>query len=383
VTECNLIQEVGRAGVRRTISLLAALVLVAPACQDQQPAKQALDFPHGLAHAAEVTAARGGGAQAVERPLSVAERALLRGYYAALQSPGVRKVTLENLLLQIRRNPPVAFVDGYWATPIDLSALFQLPAVRGALETALPGGPAREEPSQLLADPNRLKQLTAFAFTANPLKSQVGLPDVGKFDRVKTSEMAAIGVFIAPVKDVEWVVVEYLPPMVVAPDAEPECYFFCGDPATWDFDGDRIPDAQDTDDDNDGVPDHADDYPYWPGGNDCGCAAETVIFFITKFASGITSAVLTAYALVENANGVSRGVMVGPTPGGDGAVQFIFPTAVLPLEERPRAGECPDPGDPRVRYIHTDPHACAAIRFRCRQGEVAFSNDCGCGCRVP
>ena len=44
---------------------------------------------------------------------------------------------------------------------------------------------------------------------------------------------------------------------------------------------------------------------------------------------------------------------------------------------------CPDPADPKVRYIEgtrEDPTRCYAIRFGCREGETAFSNECGCGC---
>ena len=44
---------------------------------------------------------------------------------------------------------------------------------------------------------------------------------------------------------------------------------------------------------------------------------------------------------------------------------------------------CPDPADPKVRYIEgtrEDPARCQVIRFACEQGETAFSNECGCGC---
>ena len=44
---------------------------------------------------------------------------------------------------------------------------------------------------------------------------------------------------------------------------------------------------------------------------------------------------------------------------------------------------CPDPADPKVRYIEgtrEDPARCQVIRFACESGEAAFSNDCGCGC---
>jgi hypothetical protein len=44
---------------------------------------------------------------------------------------------------------------------------------------------------------------------------------------------------------------------------------------------------------------------------------------------------------------------------------------------------CPDPDNPKVNYISSDPSACARIRFTCAPGEVLFSNSCGCGCIAP
>ena len=40
---------------------------------------------------------------------------------------------------------------------------------------------------------------------------------------------------------------------------------------------------------------------------------------------------------------------------------------------------CPSPYR-GARYISTDPSACAAALFRCEDGELLFSNECGCGC---
>lgn len=319
--------------------------------------------------------------QGVIRPLSMAERGLFRGYYAVLQAPGPRSVSHSNLLLQIRRNPPVAFVNGFWATPIDLGAVLQIPAIRDALDEALVADALGEAASELLADPTRLKQQTAIAFTANTLRTQMGLPFVGDFERIRASDPETSTVFVVPVKDLEWVVVEHMPPTVAPPDTEPECYFFCGEPETWDFDGDGMPNSRDDDNDNDGALDTGDDYPYWPGGNTCGCEPDPFLLFATKFTSGLTKAVLAAHSLVEHIGPVSRAVALGPVPGSEAEVQFLFPTSALPLEEIRR--NCPDPDDPSIRYVDIDPENCAAVRFRCRKGEEGFSNRCGCGCRQP
>ena len=31
-------------------------------------------------------------------------------------------------------------------------------------------------------------------------------------------------------------------------------------------------------------------------------------------------------------------------------------------------------------YVSEEPATCAAIRFKCADGQVAFSDECGCGC---
>lgn len=63
----------------------------------------------------------------------------------------------------------------------------------------------------------------------------------------------------------------------------------------------------------------------------------------------------------------------GATPEAPGSArtQVVAPTA------------CPDPVDPEVHYIHQDPAGCAPIKFTCDPGQVAFSDACGCGCLGP
>jgi hypothetical protein len=316
----------------------------------------------------------------MEADFSVAERELLRAYRAALISPDVRAVSRQQLLLQLRRNPSLAFLDGYWATPIDLSVVFQLPTVRNVLVSELRAGAPGEEAAALLAQPNQLKQLTAFAFTADALRTQARLLQPAEFLTTSTGQPGTAGIYIAPVRDVEWAVTEYLPPPF-APGTEDDCYFYCGDPELWDFDGDGEPDLRDEDDDNDGVPDSIDDYPFWPGAGDCECEAGTFVVFITKFASAITRAVLAAYSVVRGE--ASSEVTLGYAPGGAGVVRFTFPAAALAAQERPPVGDCTDPVDGAASYVSTNPEECARLRFRCEESEIPFSNDCGCGCKRP
>jgi hypothetical protein len=44
------------------------------------------------------------------------------------------------------------------------------------------------------------------------------------------------------------------------------------------------------------------------------------------------------------------------------------------------AAACPDPADPTVHYVSTDPAQCAAATIRCSDTQTFFDGACGCGC---
>ena len=317
----------------------------------------------------------------VEGNFSKADYALLAGFEVALQHDDIANTSREHLLRQLRIIPPVAFVDGYWVTPVDFLQLLQLPAVRQGVETSLMQAAERREVVELLNNTNRLKQLAVFAFSAHPLRQRLELPYVGDFAQVSVNQADTAGVFIAPVKDVEWAVAERVPPFpATAPEAELECYFFCGDPEIWDSDADGTQNIRDADDDDDGIPDHEDAYPYWPGASTCPCADRNFVGFTEKFSAGITRAVLAAFDLVEGIGATSRAVAVGSSAGGAVDLKFVFPADATLGENASQLGACPDSSDPGTRYVSTDPAACARLRFFCMAGETAFSNECGCGC---
>jgi hypothetical protein len=48
-------------------------------------------------------------------------------------------------------------------------------------------------------------------------------------------------------------------------------------------------------------------------------------------------------------------------------------------QKAPKKPVCDDPN--RV-YVSKDPDQCAAIRFVCDPGQVAFFDECGCGCET-
>jgi hypothetical protein len=41
---------------------------------------------------------------------------------------------------------------------------------------------------------------------------------------------------------------------------------------------------------------------------------------------------------------------------------------------------CPDPQDPNVLYVNSDPAVCATIGFECPERCARFDSECGCGC---
>lgn len=359
--------------------LLTALLLIAAAYGLAEPEAQGstpMEEQRFSANASEVA-----GSVAIETHLllSMAERTLLSGYQKSLKSAVVREASLEHLLGQLAHNPPVAFIDGYWATPVDLAALLQSPPVRVELQAALPVSPAGDEASVLLGAPDRLKQLAAIAFTAKPLREKAGLPYVGELRRLAEVQPQAIGVFLVPIKDVDWSLVEYMPPVPMS-GGETECYFYCGDAETWDFDGDGTPDIRDQDDDNDGTADNRDDYPYWPAATSCECDADVLLVLVTKFAVSVKNSVLAALTILADLHETSAGIALGSLGADDIPVQLVIPAALVELEHRPGAKDCPTEDAPGVSYISTDPYNCAAIRFRCSAGQTAFTNHCGCGC---
>ncbi len=359
---------------------LAALVLIVAVCGCGQPEAHGSTPNQGRHSSTNTTDAAESAALAETRQLlSAAERSILSAYQASLKSAVVREASLEHLLRQLAHNPPVAFVDGYWATPVDLAALLQSSPIHDALRASLAESPAGEEASLLLADTSRLKQLAAIAFTAKPLREQAGLPYELELGRMAEVEPQAIGLFLVPVKDVDWSLAEYLPPLP-EPGGAAECYFFCGDAETWDFDGDGTPDVRDEDDDNDGTADDRDDYPYWPAATSCECDIEVIVVLVTKFAVSIKNSVVAALTTLAGLHETSTSVPMGSLGAEDIPVQLVLASALVPLEERPGAHDCPAEGAPGVSYISTDPNDCATIRFRCSAGQVAFTNHCGCGC---
>lgn len=317
--------------------------------------------------------------QVAAQQLAEADASLLIAYGEALQQPHIREASLAGFLRQMRHNPTVGVVESYWATPLDLSSVLLLPDVRPAVESLLPKGPAARGALELISDSRRLKQLVAFAFSPTALREPLGLRVLGESDQVADSQPTTWDIVIVPVRDADWAVNEYLPPIPTGLEEEQDCHFFCLDPNTWDFDGDGVPDVTDPDNDNDGVEDRRDQYPNLPTDSTCACNVEPFVLFVTKFARGMTNALLAAYATVSDGHAADDAITLGAAPGG-GHVRFALPLSARAADP---GRSCPAADDRAVRYVSMDPEACALIRYRCEEGEIGFSSDCGCGCRQP
>ena len=296
---------------------------------------------------------------AVGQALVVSDRdcTRLEAYRGALARLEVRTASRLEIRRQLRTNPPVAWLAGNWVSPIDLGYVIEVSA---GLEA------------------DRSRRIVAFAFATDWLRDRIPLPYVGD---VRADPGASAGakpprIVLVPVRDGEHVVVEYLPPPPSPGDAE--CYYFCGDPAQWDFDGDGTVNSADTDDDGDGVPDGLDAYPYWPHMSNCDSCDRAFIGYTQTFSSQITDLVLAAHDRLDRGPERESAVTLAPVGEEQAAIQILLPNR----GDRCIAEEsaCPDPDASGVKYVSQDPEACARIRFRCEQGSEGFSNACGCGC---
>ncbi len=306
-----------------------------------------------------------GQAQPAAQSLSPSDCALLSAYRSALAQSEVQEASGQEILRQLRTQPPLALLEGYWVSPVDLLRLLDVAAGldRAAFAPAVP------------ARPGTPRDLVAFAFTAGRLKGRIPLPYVGDFQSATDRSVGESSVVLVPVKDAAEVVVEYLPPPIELP--ETECYYFCGDPAEWDFDGDGELNAVDPDDDADGVSDSEDAYPYWTASSTCDCGDREFVGFIEKFYSQVTAVILRAYDQVPRARREGQALRIAAAAGDQPDILFVAPgdrcEAAVP--------GCPDPNAPGVRYVSEDPEDCARLRFKCEKGEAGFSNECGCGCQ--
>lgn len=270
---------------------------------------------------------------------------VVKAFRDALNSPPVRSAVDGEVLRQLRTVRPIAIVNGRWVTPIDLSRVYGIPAVKNVMLAGLAGHPV----GGLLGNLPRDWPRYGLALTPNQVASIV-MPDMVR------DLMASVGVdaFRQHRTDVFGVddVVELVALAVwggiafyegyeggtyLATPDDPHTGRKIDDPLA-DPDGDGIVNKDDPDDDNDGVPDNYDAYPYDPTKSFCnscgggGPIPTIAIGFDNRFSEQIMGGViLPGYRTAFQAFQARKTVAVGPllnVGGRASGLQMVFPPGV-------------------------------------------------------
>jgi hypothetical protein len=225
------------------------------------------------------------------RPVSTAAgRAVNNALQKALANATVRNAVRAEVLRQLRVRRPFAIVNGYLASAIDLASVYQAPGVRSALLTALGvNGPQLINQAGVSADrlmiafvPAAFGQVVVPQFTAditaavgvNALKAHI--PDIGPVVMIFILAGSGLGLTIAFAESlaafVDWLFTE-------TPPENPKG-------TTGDWDGDNLLNYEDPDDDNDGVNDDVDNYPWDSSRSICDCGRPRAAISLTPGAAG-------------------------------------------------------------------------------------------------
>ncbi len=257
---------------------------------------------------------------AVPTHLSEVELKLVAAYREALQRPEVLAATRTVVAQEVRRNPPLALVRGYWTTGVDLNRLFNMPEVRDAVGSALEEAKWRPAGADPRSTERRLRRLTGLAFTPHQLRKEMGVPQVDHLVTPEPVQAPREIVFLVLTGDEKQSLLEYLPP-----DPATGCYYFCGDPEKWDFDGDGVPNRSDDDDDGDGVDDRHDAFPYWRGASSRPRESVPFVGFTEKFSDEITVLILTAFDRIQDTLWSDLSPQPGSEPETTDGFYVVFP----------------------------------------------------------
>ncbi|MGH7717954.1 MAG: hypothetical protein ACREON_03800 [Gemmatimonadaceae bacterium] len=245
----------------------------------------------------------------------------------ALAKPAVRTAVKAEVSRQLRVNRPIAVVNGYWVSAVNLGSLYQVPAVRTELLSALgPNGP------QLIGgatvDPDRI----GIAFTPQQLADLM----LGDLMRDVTASLAGEALALART-DVfgvdDAIIVALAVGVVVGLVSAEVLHHHSGvgdspapptvDTSAGDNDGDGVKDYMDDDDDNDGTVDAEDSYPYDSSKSICACGRGRGIA-LTKAARGDLLPALISTLNAARAAQAKR-VTLGPVVSGQTAsLTFVF-----------------------------------------------------------
>lgn len=266
---------------------------------------------------------------------------VLGAFKGILSQSTVASAAKEEILKQLRENKPIAFVNGYWVTLVDLSSLYKNSTVRTALLSRFSS--AREGNSLLNRVGADLSVNLTLAFTPLDLASTLGIPTqdflqtigVDAFQtKVSSSWLtgskggkvvlgALIDVAVDIIKAIGRAIVEWIDSWgdegkdeVTCPDCDP--------------DNDGIPNKEDTDDDGDGRLDEEDTDPYDPEKFACviiTCLSDSYIFgnLFTHEISTMIQTVATNVLRAYQTSGIASLGSVGSRLMPRATLEVAFP----------------------------------------------------------
>jgi hypothetical protein len=238
----------------------------------------------------------------------------------ALAGAAVRDDARAEILRQLAQRRPIAFVNGYWVTPITLSRVLDSPGVAGAFNAN--GGSA----VQL----GRLRQGLGFVFTADQLATTV----IGDMVRDLTASLGAAALagartdagfvesFLVGFDAAMWPnyrpVLEWI---FGEPEPDPDEGLSPDDPNA-DPDNDGNPNVHDDDDDGDGTPDDTDAAPYDDSESICGhCPGGRGISFAGSRSQALLGAVVSVFSATQSITNLS--VPLGAVTSGS-SMRLVF-----------------------------------------------------------
>lgn len=252
------------------------------------------------------------------RPVSsAAGRAVNGALKTALADMNARNALQAEVLKGLRARRPLAIVDGYWVSLVDLKTAYEAGPVRARLLAALgPSGMQLITEAGVSADrfvlvftPARFGQIVIPDFSRD-LTASLGVKAftnhvTGVGPLVVAIVLGATGTFVlGMVVDLAWNIWER------AAMAYNDYVTATG--PNQDYDGDKIPNKDDPDDDDDKVPDDEDNYPYDPLRSICDCGRPATSLLKTntlEVLPAFLSALRTAVA--SKTNVISLGAIGG------------------------------------------------------------------------
>ncbi len=259
-------------------------------------------------------------------PLSADARMVLKAYRTALNQPAVRSASQAETLRQLRTRRPIAFVNGYWVTPIDMSQIYGNSSIRGAMLAALGAHPVgsrlgnvtREDLGArfgLAYSPNQF----AHMMIGDLAKDFMSMPGVRAAYSHRTDFGWLVGLFLVACGFAFGVGLGIADQYFQIP-TDPHTGLPISDPKA-DPDGDGKTNDVDDDDDGDGWSDDQDAAPLDPNEHICfSCVGAGIpgIAFTNRLSEQTMGVVINGYRMAIQANRAGQTVALGSLPAGGG-----------------------------------------------------------------